>query len=84
MQTINYTNARAHLSETMDRVNEDRVPLLVTRQKGEPVVMISLAEYNALEETAYLLRTPANAERLIKSINSLRAGKAKARQLIEE
>jgi len=72
MQTINYTTARAHLAETMDRVNEDRAPLLVTRQKGEPVVMMSLAEYNALEETAYLLRSPANAERLIKSIGSLR------------
>jgi antitoxin YefM len=84
MQTINYTNARAHLSETMDRVNEDRAPLLVTRQKGEPVVMMSLADYNALEETAYLLRSPANAERLIKSINSLHKGKAQVRKLIEE
>jgi antitoxin YefM len=84
MQTINYTTARAHLAETMDRVNEDRAPLLVTRQKGEPVVMMSLAEYNALEETAYLLRSPANAERLIKSIGEMRAGKAKVRQLIEE
>ena len=84
MQTINYTTARAHLAETMDRVNDDRAPLLVTRQKGEPVVMMSLAEYNALEETAYLLRSPANAERLIKSIGNLRAGKTKTRQLIEE
>ncbi|WP_080757859.1 MULTISPECIES: YoeB-YefM toxin-antitoxin system antitoxin YefM [Pseudomonas] len=84
MDTINYTNARAHLAETMDRVNEDRAPLLVTRQKGEPVVMMSLAEYNSLEETAYLLRSPANAERLIKSIGNLRAGKTTTRQLIEE
>ncbi|WP_341522851.1 type II toxin-antitoxin system prevent-host-death family antitoxin [Pseudomonas sp. G.S.17] len=84
MQTINYTTARAHLSETMDRVNEDRAPLLVTRQKGEPVVMMSLADFNALEETAYLLRSPANAERLVKSLNSLRSGKAQARKLIEE
>lgn len=84
METINYTHARAHLSETMDRVNEDHVPLMVTRQKGEPVVMISLSEFNALEETAYLLRSPKNAERLINSVNSLRAGKAKARSLIEE
>jgi antitoxin YefM len=73
MQIIDYTNLRTHLSKAMDRVNEDRVPLLVTRQKGEPVVMISLAEYNALEETAYLLRSPANAERLVNSLKSLRA-----------
>lgn len=84
MQAINYTTARQHLAETMDRVNNDRTPLLVTRQKGEPVVMMSLADYNALEETAYLLRSPANAERLIKSVNSLRAGKTEARQLIDE
>lgn len=84
MQAINYTTARQHLAENMDRVNNDRTPLLVTRQKGEPVVMMSLADYNALEETAYLLRSPANAERLISSVNSLRAGKAEARRLIDE
>lgn len=84
MQAINYTTARQHLAETMDRVNNDRTPLLVTRQKGEPVVMMSLADYNALEETAYLLRSPANAERLISSVNNLRAGKAEARRLIDE
>ena len=84
MRTINYTTARAHLAETMDRVNEDRAPLLVTRQKGEPVVMMSLAEYNALEETAYLLRSPANAERLVKSLANMRAGNTTHRQLIEE
>ncbi|MGV8842873.1 MAG: type II toxin-antitoxin system prevent-host-death family antitoxin [Pseudomonas sp.] len=84
MQAINYTTARQHLAETMDRVNSDRMPLLVTRQKGEPVVMMSLADYNALEETAYLLRSPANAQRLITSVNSLRAGKAQAHQLSDE
>lgn len=84
MQTINYTSARQHLAETMDRVNSDRTPILITRQKGEPVVMIALADYNALEETAYLLRSPANAERLIRSISNLRAGKAQAQQLIDE
>ncbi len=84
MQTINYTTARQHLAETMDRVNGDRTPIMVTRQKGEPVVMISLADFNALEETAHLLRSPANAERLIKSVNNLRAGKVKSRQLVEE
>ena len=84
MQTINYTTARQHLSATMDRVNNDRAPLLVTRQKGEPVVMMSLAEYNALEETAYLLRSPANAQRLLSSVHSLRTGQAQARQLIDD
>ncbi|MGK9066644.1 type II toxin-antitoxin system Phd/YefM family antitoxin [Stutzerimonas chloritidismutans] len=84
MQTINYTTARQHLAETMDRVNGDRTPIMVTRQKGEPVVMISLADFNALEETAHLLRSPANAERLIRSVNNLRAGKLASRQLLED
>jgi antitoxin YefM len=84
MQTINYTNARQHLAETMDRVNNDRTPVLVTRQKGDPVVMMSLADYNALEETAYLLRSPANAARLIKSIDNLRAGNVAARTLSDD
>lgn len=75
MQTINYATARTHLAETMDRVTEDRTPLLITRHKGEPVVVMSLAEYNALQETTYLLRSPTNAERLIKSIGKLRTGK---------
>ncbi|MFD2836495.1 type II toxin-antitoxin system prevent-host-death family antitoxin [Azotobacter vinelandii] len=83
-QTINYTTARQHLAETMERVNDDRAPILITRQKGEPVVMMSLADYNAFEETAYLLRSPANAERLIRSIANLRAGKAEPRTLVDE
>ncbi|ACO77843.1 Prevent-host-death protein [Azotobacter vinelandii CA] len=68
----------------MERVNDDRAPILITRQKGEPVVMMSLADYNAFEETAYLLRSPANAERLIRSIANLRAGKAEPRTLVDE
>lgn len=78
MQTISYAKARRHLGKLMDRVNNDRTPILLTRQQGEPVVMMSLAEYSALEETAYLLRSPANAELLIGSINGLRAGKGRA------
>lgn len=77
MHVIDYSIVRKHLAETMDRVNSDRTPILVTRQKGEPVVMMSLADYNALEETAYLLRSSANAERLIRSINNLRTGKVR-------
>jgi antitoxin YefM len=78
MQTVDYTKARRHLGKVMDRVSNDGTPILVTRQRGGPVVMMSLAEYNALEETAYLLRSPANAERLIRSINGLRVGKGRA------
>ena len=81
MQTISYTKARRHLGKLMDQVNNDGSLILITRREGEPVVMMSLAEYNALEETAYLLRSPANAERLIRSINGLRVSRAPAQQL---
>lgn len=83
MHIFNVTKACTHLAHIMDRVNHDCIALLIFRQEGEPVVMISLAEYNALVETGYLLRSPANAERLIKSLSNLRAGNTQTRQLIE-
>lgn len=74
MRTISYSEARQHLSETMMKTVEDRAPILITRQNGEACVLMSLEEYNSLEETAYLLRSPANAKRLMNSIESLRNG----------
>ena len=84
METITYSHARQNLAKTMDQVEENRSPLLITRQSGEPVVMISLSEFNALEETAHLLSSPANAERLAQSIKHLRSGKLKPHQLKQE
>jgi antitoxin YefM len=74
MRTISYSEARQHLSETMMKTVEDRTPILITRQNGAACVLMSLEEYNSLEETAYLLRSPANAKRLMNSIESLRNG----------
>ncbi|MDO6407073.1 MAG: YoeB-YefM toxin-antitoxin system antitoxin YefM [Pantoea sp.] len=74
MRTITYSEARQHLSETMMKTVEDRAPILITRQNGDDCVLMSLEEYNSLEETAYLLRSPANAKRLMNSIESLRNG----------
>ena len=62
---------------------EDRVPTLITRQNGEACVLMSLEEYNALEETAYLLRSPANARRLMDSIDSLKRGQGVERDIAE-
>lgn len=84
MRAINYTTARQHLAETMDSVNNDRTPALITRQKGEPVVMMSLADFNALEETAYLLRSPNNASRLTRSIESLNKGRVRRQEVTED
>jgi len=83
MDVLNYTDARARLREVMDRVVEDRAPVVVTRQKAEAVVMVSLADWNAMEETAHLLSTTANAARLRESIAQLDAGQGTERDLIE-
>jgi antitoxin YefM len=72
MDAVSYSHTRQHLAEIMDRVNDDHAPLLITRQNGRAVVMISLDDYNALEETAYLLRSPRNARRLMSSLDQLR------------
>lgn len=84
MEAVNYSYTRANLTAVMDKVAADRAPVMVTRQKGEPVVMISLADYNALEETAYLLRSPNNAQRLSSAVQALRAGAGVERELIDE
>ena len=75
MDTVSYSELRQNLKARMDKVCEDHAPLLVTRQNGEPVVMMSLAEYESLEETLHLLSNPANAERLLRSIAHAEAGK---------
>lgn len=83
MDAITYTAARANLASTMDRVCNDHEALIITRNGEQSVVMLSLDDYKALEETAYLLRNPANAKRLVSAISQLNAGKGKARKLAE-
>ena len=83
MDTISYTTARAHLAATMTRVCQDHEPLIITRSNAPSVVMLSLDDFNALEETAYLLRTPKNATRLLASIAQLEAGKGTEQALPE-
>jgi antitoxin YefM len=81
MDAITYTTARAKLADTMDRVCEDHEPIVITRNRQQAVVMMSLDDYNALEETSYLLRCPKNAQRLLESIASLESGRGKVRKL---
>jgi antitoxin YefM len=83
MDVVTYSEARANLKGVMDRVVDDHTQVVVTRQKAQPVVMVSLAEWNAMEETMHLLSTPANAERLRGSIAALDAGKGRERDLIQ-
>lgn len=81
MDAITYSSARANLANTMNRVCEDHEPLIITRNSEQSVVMLSLEDYQALEETAYLLRNPANAKRLLSATAQLSAGRGVAREL---
>ena len=75
MTAITYTAARETLASTMDRVCIDHDPVIITRNRDQAVVMMSLEDYESLQETAYLLRSPANARRLMESIAELNKGK---------
>lgn len=81
MDVMTYTDARASLKEVMDRVIHDRVDVIVTRKKREAVVMISLDEYNAIQETLHLLKSPENARRLRDAMAQLDAGNGTERDL---
>ncbi len=83
MDAITYTTVRANLASAMDRVCEDHEPLIITRNGAQSVVMLSLEDYKALEETAHLLRTPANAKRLLAAATQLNTGKGVARKLVK-
>jgi antitoxin YefM len=83
MDAITYSKARATLAQTMDAVCDNHEPLIITKKNDRAVVMLSLEDYQALEETAYLLRNPKNARRLIDSINELDAGGGIEHALVE-
>jgi antitoxin YefM len=81
MDSISYTRARAQLAQTMARVCESHEPVIITRGGGHSVVMLSLKDYKSFEETAYLLRSPENARRLVEAIAELERGGGTVRRL---
>lgn len=81
MTAISYTAARGSLAKTMKKVCEDHDPVVITRQNSASVVLLSLEDYESLSETSYLLQSPRNAQRLVKSIEELNSGKGKVREL---
>jgi antitoxin YefM len=81
MKAITYTAAREKLATTMKEVCRNRTPVVITRKRDQSVVMLSLEDFEALEETAYLLRSPANTQRLLRAIESLAKGKGKQRRI---
>lgn len=83
MRIMSYSESRAHYAETLDSVVNDREEVVITRAGREPVVIVSLDDYESLKETAYLLRSPENARRLITSIERLESGGGTPHELIE-
>jgi len=83
MEAITYTAARQNLAKTIEKVCQDHAPMIVTRKSSESVVIISLDDFESLEETAYLLRSPQNTRRLIESIVQLGNGNGIEKELIE-
>jgi len=83
MAHVSYSQLRNNLASYMDEVCDDRVPLFVTRQNARSVVLMSEEDYEGLMETVHLLRSPANAAHLLRSIGEADQGKLTERELIE-
>ena len=84
MKTMSYSESRARYAEVLDSVTDDREEVVITRAGHEPVVMVSLDDYQSLKETAYLLRSPENARRLITSIERLESGGGEPHRLADD
>jgi len=83
MKAIPYSTARQNLTKLMNQVCDEHESAIITRRSADPVIMMSLADYNAMQETAYLLGSPKNAARLLNSIQEVKQGKYKERDLLE-
>lgn len=83
MDSISYTAARSNLAKTMKQVCDDHAPIAITRKGQGTVVLMSMDDYQALEETAYLLRSPKNTRRLLEAMAELESGEGKEREMLE-
>jgi antitoxin YefM len=83
MNALTYTDVRSNFASVMEQVCDDHEPVIITRSNKRPVVMMSLEDYESIEETLYLLRSPKNAQRLRNAIQNDQKGKIKEQQLIE-
>lgn len=83
MKTMSYTESRARYAEVLDSVVDDREEVVITRAGHEPVVIVSLADFESLRETAYLMRSPANARRLLDAMERLESGDGEAHELVD-
>ena len=83
MRTMTYSESRAKYAETLNSVVDDREEVVITRAGHDPVVIVALDDYESLKETAYLLKSPENARRLLASIDRLENGDGTPRDLAE-
>lgn len=83
MKTLSYTESRRRYAEVLDSVVDDREEVVITRAGHEPVVIVSLADFESLRETAYLMRSPANARRLLDAMERLEGGEGEQHDLVE-
>lgn len=83
MKTLSYTESRARYAEVLDGVVNDREEVVITRAGHEPVVIVSLVDFESLRETAYLMRSPANARRLLDAMERLEEGGGTVRDLLD-
>ncbi len=84
MDVMSYSSFRSNLAGTLDRVNDNHKPVMVTRQNGKPAVVMSLEDFTSYQETAYLMASPKNAQRLNDAIADIEAGNTTGHDLIED
>ncbi|MDP2901823.1 MAG: type II toxin-antitoxin system prevent-host-death family antitoxin [Methylovulum sp.] len=84
MNALTFSYVRQNFADIMRAVNDDHAPVVVTHQNAKPVVIMSLEDYQSLEETAYLLRNSTGAQRLLESVAELRAGDGVVRELLHD
>jgi len=84
MDTLNYSTFRNQLARTLDKVNDDHQPVIITRQNGKAAVVMSLEDFKAYEETAYLMASPKNMARLSQAVADIESGKVIRRDMLEE
>lgn len=84
MKTMSCTESRARYAEVLDSVTEDREEVVITRAGHEPVVIVSLADFEALRETAHVMRSPVNARRLLDAMERLESGAGEEHALVAD
>jgi antitoxin YefM len=82
MHTVTYTQIRNNFAATMNRVCDDHAPIIITRQNQSPVVMMSLEDYNGIEETLYLIKSSKNATRILKAMTDVNQDKFIEKEII--